>query len=115
MRRAICRILAFIALANGSFVLGREPESGQTCNIGDPADFRHWLENMVGYHGYSREEILEVTGLRSGELENALKRYRISPSTRPLASTSCLIPTVHSDAHFFVHEICLSQRGVWIP
>lgn len=85
MLRAICRSLAFIALANGSFVLGREPESGQTRNIGDPADFRHWLENMVWYHGYSREEILEVTGLGSGELEDALKRYRISPSTRPLA------------------------------
>lgn len=82
--RSIYLSIAFILFANISSVFGQEVGFGQTRRIDDPADLRYWLENMVWYHGYSREEILEVTGLQPGELEDALKRYRISPSTRPV-------------------------------
>jgi len=51
----------------------------------DPTELRHWLESMVWYHGFSREEILQVTGLMPGELDESLRRWNISPGTKPLA------------------------------
>ena len=40
---------------------------------------------MVWYHGYQREEIMQVTGLSADKLDETLKRFSISPSNKPLA------------------------------
>ncbi len=47
-----------------------EQPSAQRRMTKDPTELRHWLESMVWYHGFSREEILQVTGLMPGELMN---------------------------------------------
>ena len=62
-----------------------ELPSAQRRMTKDPTELRHWLESMVWYHGFSREEILKVTGLQPGELDESLKRWNISPGTKPLA------------------------------
>lgn len=46
---------------------------------------RHWLENMVWYHGFQREEIMQVTGLAPNQLDEALRRFNLSPGSKPLA------------------------------
>ncbi len=40
---------------------------------------------MVWYHRYSPEEIQDVTGLQPDALEQALKRFNITPNNAPLA------------------------------
>lgn len=49
----------------------------------DDADLKYWLENMVWYHGYTTEEIRLATSLEAPEIEAALERFNITPSTRP--------------------------------
>jgi hypothetical protein len=85
MLRAIRSNIVLIAIANTSFAFCQDVEVGQTRRITDPTDLRRWLENMVWHHGFSREEILDVTGLQPSELDDALRQYRINPSTKPLA------------------------------
>jgi hypothetical protein len=40
---------------------------------------------MVWHHNYSREEIMQVTGLAPDSLDRALLEWNISPKTKPLA------------------------------
>lgn len=47
------------------------------------ADLRYWLENMVWYHNYTTEEIVLVTGLSLGQVEEALTRLHIRSDNRP--------------------------------
>lgn len=82
---AISSLFAFLFSIALPVVFGQESVSGQRRVGADETELRHWLENMVWYHGYSREEILDVTGLQPSDLEGALKRFNISPSSRPLA------------------------------
>src|SRR5262245_37846061 len=49
----------------------------------DDADLRYWLENMVWHHQYSEAEISAATGLSMGEIGAALKKFAISPATKP--------------------------------
>lgn len=83
--RASSSSIVLIVFASLSCAFSQDVEIGQTRKLSDPTDLRRWLENMVWYHGFSREEILDVTGLQPIELEEALNRFHISPSTRPLA------------------------------
>src|SRR5262245_50114341 len=47
------------------------------------ADLRYWLENMVWGHRFSVDEVVAATGLSAGEAGAALKRFDISPQTKP--------------------------------
>jgi len=47
----------------------------------DDADLKAWLENMVGDHAYSVEEVMAATGLEQAPILSALDRWRIRPST----------------------------------
>jgi hypothetical protein len=47
------------------------------------ADLRQWLENMVGYHGFSVAEVREATGLAENDVRKALDRFNIRPHDRP--------------------------------
>jgi hypothetical protein len=47
------------------------------------AELRYWLENMAWHHRFTREEIAVATGLDAQRIDEALKRFDISPATRP--------------------------------
>jgi hypothetical protein len=49
----------------------------------DDAELRVWLENMVGHHRFSTDEVRAATGLPADAIEAALKRFDIRPETRP--------------------------------
>lgn len=57
--------------------------SAQTRVARDRMELRHWLENMVWHHQFSREEVLNVTGLSPVALDEALRDFNISPNNRP--------------------------------
>lgn len=63
----------------------QEQRAGQTRTSQDPTELRHWLESMVWHHNYSREEIMQVTGLAPDALDEALLKWNVSPKTKPLA------------------------------
>ncbi len=46
-------------------------------------ELRYWLENMVWYHNFTRDEITAATGLSADESDAALKRFAIKPGGRP--------------------------------
>lgn len=56
---------------------------GQTRPTRDPNQLRHWLENMVWHHRYSRDEILNVTGLNPQSLDAALLEFNVQPDNQP--------------------------------
>jgi len=49
----------------------------------DDDDLRYWLENMVWYHHFSDEEIAAATGLSGEQVEQSLKRFNITPDSKP--------------------------------
>ena len=49
----------------------------------DEAELRYWLENMVWHHRFTTSEIEAATGLTAVEIDAALKRFEINPTTRP--------------------------------
>lgn len=83
--QAAVLLVAFFASVCPPAIEAQEVASAQTRTSSTQTQLRHWLENMVWYHGYQREEILQVTGLQPASLEEALNRWNISPSTKPLA------------------------------
>jgi len=48
----------------------------------DP-ELRRWLENMIGDHGFSREEVRRATGLTADEIRAAQQRHGIDAANRP--------------------------------
>jgi hypothetical protein len=59
------------------------PTQGQSRSTNDRESLRLWLENMVWHHRFSREEILQVTGLDAASLADALKEFNIAPENQP--------------------------------
>lgn len=59
----------------------------------DEAELRFWLENMVWYHRYSRDEIRQALQIEPDALAEALHRLKISQATRPArdANASLLV------------------------
>ena len=57
--------------------------AGQTRPTRDRNELRHWLENMVWHHRFSRDEILSVTGLDPQSLDAALREFNITPDNQP--------------------------------
>lgn len=83
--QAASMLVAFVFSTLAACSYAQEQASAQTRMSSDPDELRHWLENMVWYHGYQREEILQVTGLDPQQLDQALQRFKISPTNKPLA------------------------------
>src|SRR5262249_52895336 len=50
---------------------------------GSEAELGSWLENMIWHHCFSVEEVVEATGLSADEVRAALKKFDITPSTKP--------------------------------
>lgn len=48
----------------------------------DEADLQRWLQNMVWYHGYSRDEILSALKIEPSELDKALDQGKIREGKR---------------------------------
>src|SRR5262245_22276399 len=47
------------------------------------AELRYWLENMVWHHRFSIDDVVVATGLSTDEANAVLKRFDISPQTKP--------------------------------
>jgi hypothetical protein len=50
---------------------------------GTEAELRAWLENMVGFHRFTTDEVRAATGLEPQAIEDALGRFGIKPGSRP--------------------------------
>jgi peptidoglycan/xylan/chitin deacetylase (PgdA/CDA1 family) len=50
------------------------------------ADLRYWLENMVCYHRFTTAEVSAATGLTASEVDEALRRFHITPADKPKAT-----------------------------
>ncbi len=62
---------------------GAEPELPNFRKPKDAADLRYWLENMVWHHRFTSGEITAATGLSNEEIDTALKKFSITPESRP--------------------------------
>ena len=51
----------------------------------DDGELRFWLENMIWYHRFLRDEIGAATELTAGDIDAVLVRFRITPEGRPRA------------------------------
>ena len=76
------------ALALGLVALGRAQadETAPPTNHRKPADdaqLRYWLENMIWFHRFTREEIASATGLEPDAIAAAIDRFHITASARP--------------------------------
>src|SRR5262245_147839 len=88
MRNRLTRILIAAVLAAGVRVgpaglPAADPEPSTARRPKDDADLRSWLENMVWHHRFSTEEITAATGLTGDEVAAALRRFNITPDTKP--------------------------------
>jgi prepilin-type processing-associated H-X9-DG protein len=50
---------------------------------GNDKELKYWLENMVWYHRFTKEEIKAATGLTEKEIIASLKKFNIRPDNRP--------------------------------
>jgi hypothetical protein len=64
-------------------LLTADPEPTNARRPKDDADLRYWLENMVWHHRFSPDEVSAATGLSRDELSAAVKRFNITPDTKP--------------------------------
>lgn len=60
-----------------------QPVQGAERQPTDENELRYWLQNMVWYHHFNLAEMQAATGLEKPQLKAALKRFDISPETRP--------------------------------
>lgn len=88
----IAPLLGGNALAQTAVDAANKREGAANSSVGDVAnarpprdqeDLRRWLENMVWYHRFSREEIRAATGLSLEQIDEALRRFDIRPDNRP--------------------------------
>ncbi len=77
-------LLALVTLLASSLTgAGAETEPSNFRRPADGADLRYWLQNMVWHHGFATDEVVAATGLKEAEITAALRRFQISPDTRP--------------------------------
>src|SRR5262245_17769124 len=72
-----------IALAAGFSVEGADVQNPNFRKPANDDDLRYWLQNMVWYHRFITDEIGAATGLGPDGIGAALKKFNISPATRP--------------------------------
>ncbi|APZ93737.1 CehA/McbA family metallohydrolase [Fuerstiella marisgermanici] len=56
---------------------------GQVRRATNDDELKPWLQNMAWHHGYTVDEMQQVTGLSSAEIAAKLKRFNISDATKP--------------------------------
>ena len=59
------------------------PERPDFRKPSNEAELRYWLENMVWHHGFTTAEVTTATALTAEEVAAALKKFAITPATRP--------------------------------
>lgn len=77
VRRALFTALSFALFAQTP---AEPPNYRKPAN---EADLRPWLENMVWWHRFTDAEIQSATGLTGEEIQAALKKFGITPSSCP--------------------------------
>jgi hypothetical protein len=58
--------------------------------MGD-AELRYWLENMLRFHRFTREEVASATGLAPEEIDAALERFQIASARPPRGAGEPLV------------------------
>ncbi len=74
-----------LSLING-FALMASAAEDEPSNVRRPsndAELRRWLENMVWHHQFSTAEIQAATGMTVTDIDDAIRRFDITPATRP--------------------------------
>lgn len=82
MRYILCGLTACVSL----FLLDPPALAQEEANHRKPkddAELRYWLENMVWHHRFTDAEITAATGLKTSEIEAALKKFDIRAATKP--------------------------------
>jgi hypothetical protein len=74
-------LTGFIALVATALIGQSEPTNFRKPK--DESELRYWLENMVWHHRFTPEEVAAATGLTADEVAAALKKFHISPDTKP--------------------------------
>jgi hypothetical protein len=58
--------------------------AGANCRVSKtPADLQYWLENMVWYHRFTKEEISAAAGLAISKIDAVKRRFGIQAANRP--------------------------------
>ncbi len=66
----LMHVLTLFLVMCGSVAIGDEAPAPPTPRRPtNDAELRYWLENMVWYHHYSRDEIQEATGLDAAAID----------------------------------------------
>ncbi len=80
-----CAALGGLVAAPRAIVAEPRPtaEASNARPPADDAELRYWLENMVWYHRFSNDEIAAATGLAPRAIDEALRRFNITPQNRP--------------------------------
>ena len=60
-----------------------EPETANFRKPTGDTDLRYWLENMLWYHRFTRDEMSAATGLGNAEIRAALDRFAVAPANKP--------------------------------
>jgi hypothetical protein len=91
----VALLLALVAVAGHTLYAGQSPpqsrnpagEASEARRPKDDADLRFWLQNMVWHHRFTSDEVRAATGLTAREVADALRRFGITPATRPKRPT----------------------------
>jgi len=90
MPRFVQILLMVVAcLMLGSVLNAAEPSNARPPD--SPQELKRWLENMIWYHRFSRDEIQHATGLPPTKILAAQQRWDIYPETRPEPPTEKLL------------------------
>ena len=75
--------IVLMVFATALSLISAEPATPNFRKPTSDDDLRYWLENMVWHHRFTIEEISAATGLDATAISAALRRFDISPATRP--------------------------------
>ncbi|MBL9123113.1 MAG: hypothetical protein JNG90_05735 [Planctomycetaceae bacterium] len=81
LRRILCGIA--LVVASVSAFDAQEAELSNARRPANDGELRYWLENMIWHHRFTPDEIREATGLNAAEIDAAMRRWEITPATRP--------------------------------
>jgi hypothetical protein len=73
----------FVLLSTGLLARDDPSPAATARKPANEAELRAWLENMVGHHRFTTDEVRAATGLEPGAIEEALDRFGIRSGARP--------------------------------
>lgn len=97
-RRLFPGLLILVLAAQISLSNAADAEAPRTANhrgAANDTELRYWLENMLADHHFTRQEVIEATGLTASELDAALARLKFVPAARtprPAGSPLLVLP-----------------------